>query len=136
MGLTGKLLITLLAIDIMLFIGGANTGNDLLIFGEFFDINATRQANGTITDLNFTAGNFTDNILPSSTGVLNQLFQTFIIPIFLIINFLNVVFSFLFAPITFLTLIGAPVEINLLVGGTIIILFIIGLINIIRGGDL
>lgn len=139
MAIVGKLLLLMLTIDIMLFIGGVNAGNDLLVFGDFLYINATRDVNGTLSNTssyNISNTNLTGGIIPNQPGVTSSITDIFIIPILLAIDALNLIFSVLFAPSVFLAAIGAPFEISLLIGGTVMILYIIGFISIIRGYDL
>lgn len=138
MGIVGKMLMVMVAIDVMLFIGGVNGGTDLLVFGDFLDVNLTTNATTNVTSgfVNVT-GNLTTDLTPSpSSNLITQLADTFILPLFLVLNFLNLVVSVLFAPVTFLTAIGAPAQITILVGGTLMILYITGIISIIRGGDI
>lgn len=130
MGLASKILITLIVIDVMLVIGNIQTPEALTLAGSFITFNQTQN----IVGLNST---FQNNSAPPSSGnVISQVANVLVVPIFFILNFLNLIFGILLAPVSLLTVIGAPFEIKVLIGGTLTVLYVIGIAGILSGRDI
>lgn len=137
MALAGKILIILMAIDIGLFFGGF-TGNELLytnstLYNVVYNVDpVTNQSTGGFN----ASGNWSETLIPNQGSFLTQLGTLFTLPLFLIVDFMRLVFAFLFAPSAFLTAIGAPTEIIIFVGILLTTLYAIAFVSVIRGGEL
>lgn len=132
MAIAGKILLVMLSIDIMLFLGGVQAQENM-IFGSFLTINASANyTNGTIEPTT----NLTGSLNITSPDIISSLYSAFVLPIFLVIDLIRLVFSVLLAPITVLNLLAVPFPIKLLVGGTVVVLYIIAIGGAIIGRDI
>jgi hypothetical protein len=132
MAIAGKILIVMLSIDIMLFVGGVQAQENM-IFGSFLAINASSDlTNGTIDPTT----NLTGSLNITSPDIISSLYSAFVLPIFLIIDLIRLVFSVLVAPITVMNLLAIPFAVKLLVGGTMVVLYVIAIGSAILGRDI
>lgn len=140
MAIYAKILMTMLVIDMVLLIGNVNTGNNLLIFGDWLSVNIVKSPNGTI---NQSASNFTVNgtlliAVDNSTtsgGITSTLSNIFLLPIYLVADLTQLIIGVFFAPVVVLSQTSLPIEIKLLTAGSIMVLYAIGIVGLIRGGD-
>lgn len=135
MASAGKMVVALVAIDIIFLILNVNTGNGLIQTNGLININMTRSGNITTGTIN-TTGNYTQSLVPNNGGIVSLISQAFVLPIFLILTLLNIIVSLFFAPVAFLQLTGAPFEIVAIVGGIMMVMYVIAITGVVRGGDL
>jgi len=136
MGLSfGKILLTWAVIDMVFIIAAWGMGIDLApsnadtLARQYVDINTTNETIGNGSSALSNTG-LSQNISGSySSG-------SFIIqpnPLFMLWSLVSKFFSWAFAPYTYLTSIGAPFPVVLLVGVTHILMFVMGIVGWIRG---
>lgn len=137
MALGTKMLLLMFVIDVFMYFGGPAvclgcsvpslsiaSSFGLNVNDELVSINETNPASELSQEVSASTGVF-------SGQILTTLFNTFV----LVVDFVLKLFAFVFAPVFILNQVGMPAPVVLALGGGWSFLFIIALLDFIRGGE-